>query len=399
MVTKESPSLPNINSTAAVKLVTELMAIPGKSCHEGRIVQRIRDLLAETGIPESAVKIDPVHRKSPAGGEVGNLVVRVPGTIRGPRRMLMAHVDTVPLCVGSQPVRRGPLIVSRDPKTALGADDRAGAGIVLTALLEIVRQKLPHPPLTLFWPVQEEIGLYGARLANIAKLGKPELCFNFDSSRPESAIIGATGDYNIEVEIDGIASHAGIHPEQGVSAIAIASLAIADLKENGWHGLVLKGRNAGTSNVGFIQAGEATNVVTPHLKLRAEVRSHDPKFRKRLLEEFHSAFDRAAKHVTNDKGRRGKINFRSELKYESFCLPQEEPCVKTALAAIGAVGLKADTRIANGGLDANWMTARGLPTVTIGCGQRNQHTVDECLDVQEYLHACRIGLLLACGTV
>jgi tripeptide aminopeptidase len=392
-------SLPRVDKNAAIELVTEFMAIPGKSCQEGQIVQRIRAALDQAGIPASAISTDAVHRKSPAGGEVGNLIVRLPGTVRGDRRMLMAHVDTVPLCVGSKPVRRGPVIVSRDPKTALGADDRAGACIVLTALLEIVRQRLPHPPLTLFWPVQEEIGLYGARLVNISKLGKPRLCFNFDSSGPEFAIVGATGDYNIQVEIEGIASHAGVHPEHGVSAIAIASHAIADLDANGWHGLVIKGKNTGTSNVGFIQAGEATNVVTPQLALRAEVRSHDPKFRRRLLDEFRKAFERAARRVKNDSGQCGRVRFESELKYESFRLADDEPCVATALAAIRAVGLDARTRIANGGLDANWMTAHGLPTVTIGCGQRNPHTVDECLDVADYLQACRIGLLLACGAV
>ena len=76
-----------------------------------------------------------------------------------------------------------------------------------------------------------------------------------------------------------MASHAGVCPEQGVSAIAIASLAIADLVRGGWHGLVEKGKSRGTSNVGFIHGGEATNVVTDRVTLKAEARSHDPKFR------------------------------------------------------------------------------------------------------------------------
>ena len=37
----------------------------------------------------------------------------------------MAHVDTVPLCRGARPVRRGRWIVPADENTALGADDRA----------------------------------------------------------------------------------------------------------------------------------------------------------------------------------------------------------------------------------------------------------------------------------
>lgn len=388
-------ALPDIDKEAALDLVTTMMAIPGKSTQESQVAEHIRQQLLSAGIPESAISFDNVNRKSPAGGEIGNLIVRIPGTSRGPRRMLMAHIDTVPLCVGARPVRKGPLIVSRDDHTALGADDRAGASVVLNAILEIRRQNLPHPPLTLFWPVQEEIGLYGARFASLSKLGNPKLCFNWDGGIPHIATIGATGDYAITIEIEGIASHAGVHPEQGVSALAIVAHAIADLDSNGWHGLVIKGRNTGSSNIGYVHGGEATNVVMPQVSLRAEARSHDPKFRERIVNEFRKAFERAAKAVRSDSGKKGKVTFNADLKYESFRLDEQEPCVQSALAAISAVGLPAESKISNGGLDANWMSSRGLPTVTIGCGQQNPHTVDESLHVDSYLHACRIGLLLA----
>jgi tripeptide aminopeptidase len=168
----------------------------------------------------------------------------------------------------------------------LGADDRAGASVVLTAILEIRRRKLPHPPLTLFWPVQEEIGLLGAKHARLTKLGGPKLCFNWDGGPANTATIGATGGYDIDIRVEGIASHAGVHPEAGVSAIAIAARAIDDLVQNGWHGRVVKGDRTGTSNLGVISAGDATNVVTPHLALRAEARSHDSEFRKEIVSAY-----------------------------------------------------------------------------------------------------------------
>jgi tripeptide aminopeptidase len=307
----------------------------------------------------------------------------------------MAHVDTVPLCVGSRPVKRGDVIVAKDAHTALGADNRAGASVVLTAILEILKKDLPHPPLTLFWPVPEEIGLLGARHVKLSHLGDPKLCFNWDGSNPEAVTIGATGDYAMSIEIEGIASHAGVRPERGVSAIAIAGLAIADLVENGWHGLVIKGKNAGTSNIGFVEAGEATNVVTPGLKIRAEARSHDPKFRKLIVEEYQKAFARAVMKVKNDEGKTGRVHFAADLKYESFRLSESEPVVEAALSAVRALGLPAETKISNGGLDANWLSARGLPTVTLGCGQQNVHTVDESLHIESFLNACQIALLLA----
>jgi tripeptide aminopeptidase len=375
-----------------------MVAIPGKSGQESGVVAFITRELIAAGMSASAIVIDDAHRRSPIGGDTGSLIVKLPGTMRGARRLLMAHMDTVPLCVGCRPMADGNVVRSADPCTALGGDDRAGACVVLTAALEILRQRLPHPPLTFFWPVQEEIGLYGARLVRTSALGQPKLCFNWDGGAANSACIGATGAYDLEIEIDGIASHAGVHPEGGVSAIGVAGLAIADLQKNGWHGLIVKGRHTGTSNLGIISGGNATNVVTSNVKLRAEVRSHDPQFRKRLVAEFRKAFERAVKAVSNDVGRRGTLRFHSGLKYESFLLDESSPCVQESLRAIRDAGLEPETRITNGGLDANWLSARGLPTVTLGCGQQDVHTVNESLNVEEYLHACDIGLLLATGS-
>lgn len=388
-----------ISRKRAVDLVMQMMAIPGKSGHERLIAEFIQSQLIAAGLPSSAMSVDNTHKAGPRGGEVGNLVVKLPGTFRGPRRLLMGHIDTVPLCVGSRPVKQGGFIHSKDPQTALGGDNRAGAAVVLNAALEILTRQLPHPPLTLFWPVQEEVGLLGVRYARLSKLGRPNLCFNWDGGIPYAATIGATGAYTLRIHIAGIASHAGVHPDQGVSAIAIAGLAIADLTRNGWHGLIVKGKHAGTSNIGFVHGGEATNVVTPAVSLHAECRSHDPQFRRRIADEFRTAFEKAAESVRDVSGRCGSVQFNAELEYESFQLDASEPCVSTALAAIRHAGLEPETRISNGGLDANWMTAHGFPTVTMGCGQQNAHTVDECLHVDSFLHACQIGLTLATGEV
>src|SRR5690606_11895370 len=138
-----------------------------------------------------------------------------------------------------------------------------------------------------------------AKHASAEKLGNPKLCFNWDGGSPGLAIIGATGDDHLEIEITGIASHAGAHPEDGVSAIAIASRAIASLVADGWFGKVVKGRNTGTSNIGIIQGGDATNVVTDRVLLHGEARSHDRAFRARIVEAYDKAFQRAAQSLKN----------------------------------------------------------------------------------------------------
>lgn len=384
-----------INEKAAISRVTKMMAIPGKSGEELVIADFIKDELQNAGVPAAAIQHDSAHKKSHLGGQIGNLIVKLPGTVKGPRRLLMGHIDTVPLCVGSRPVRDGDLIRPKDPTTALGGDNRAGACVVLTTALEILKRKLPHPPLTLLWPVQEEVGLVGARHVGVSKLGKPKLSFNWDGGPPNMLVVGATGDVNIEVEVSGIASHAGAHPEDGVNAAAIASLAIADLTRDGWHGLIQKGRNSGTSNIGSVSGGEATNVVMPNVHVRAEARSHDPKFRQKIVDQFRKAFQKAAKELKNSAGKRGSVEFESSLKYESFKMGLDEPSVETAKSAMESLGMEPEYRISNGGLDANWMTANGIPTVTMGCGQQGIHTVDEKLNVEKFLQACRLAMKLA----
>jgi tripeptide aminopeptidase len=287
--------------------------------------------------------------------------------------------------------------VPADKTKGLGADDRAGAAVVLATALEIIERGLPHPPLTFFWTVQEEIGLYGARYAKTSLLGKPRLAFNFDGGSAEKVTIGATGGYRMEIQVRGVAAHAGASPEQGVSAVAIAALAIADLHREGWHGKIAKDGRTGTSNVGVIRGGEATNVVMPLVEIRAEARSHNPVFRSRIIRAIEKAFQQAAKKVKNIKRQTGEVSIAGHLDYEAFRLDTDEPCVKEVEAVIRNLGLMPQRAISNGGLDANWLSARGIPTVSLGCGQENAHTPSERLCLPEFHKACRIGLSLAAG--
>ncbi|HIN95164.1 MAG TPA: M20/M25/M40 family metallo-hydrolase [Planctomycetes bacterium] len=386
---------PAIDSKLALQHVMKLMAIAGKSGQESQAADYVTQALLKAGAAPASIESDAAHRRSPNGGECGNLVIKLPGTVRAPRRMLSAHLDTVPICVGSEPRRKGQLVRSANPATGLGADNRAGTAVLLSTALHLLRHQLPHPPLTFCWFVQEETGLLGARHVSKGLLGNPKLAFNWDGGGATKLTIGATGGYRLRIEIDGLASHAGGAPEKGISAISIAALAIADLQQNGWHGLIRKGNHEGTSNVGFIEGGEATNVVTDHVAIRAEARSHHPGFRKRIVTQIEKAFQKAVKQVKSSEGKTGQVRIESRLDYESFRLSTREPCIQAAQDAVQSLGHQAVLAIANGGLDANWTTRHGIPTVSLGCGQANAHTVSESLDIREYQLACQIALQLA----
>jgi len=382
-----------IDTEAALRRLIQLLEIPGPTGEEGAVADHVIRATRDAGVPADCIHRDDAASRISLPCQCGNVIVVLPGTIPGPRRLLSAHLDTVPLARGAIPVIQGERIVPAGP-TALGGDDRTGVGALLTALCELQRSRAAHPPLTFLFTVREETGLRGAAAVRPEDLGRPQLGFNFDGGLPEEVTLGATGAARLDIDVRGVAAHAGVHPERGVSAIAVFAAAVSRLERGGWLGLVRKPEGAGTSNIGVVNAGDATNVVTDRLHARAEARSHDPGFLRRLVEEYERAFAEEAVVPRGESGAGGEASIGVEESYASFRLPEDHPTVLTASDAIRAIGLVPRTRISNGGLDANWLTARGIPTVTMGCGQHEIHTTSEYVTIAEYLNACRLAAQL-----
>ena len=378
-----------------VELLHQLLVIPGPSC--GRERWRNTSAVHYKMQGDSAANMveDDVQRRSPHGGEVGNLIVALDGPRKGPRRLLMAHLDTVPICVGSKPVVRNGVIQSGTRRAGSVPIIGVGSPSFCTRRAGSLRERPDHPPITFLWTVQEEIGLCGARFLKKSLLKRPRLGFNWDGGGATAITIGATGGYRMTIDVRGLASHAGNAPERGVSAIAIAAEAIAQLQRDGWHGRIERNGKLGTSNVGVISGGDATNVVTDHVQLRVEARSHDAGFRQQIVRQLERAFRQAVQKVRNVNGQRGRVEFHGSLDYESYRLAEDEPSVVAAERAIRALGREPELRVTNGGLDANWMAVHGIPTVSMGCGQRNQHMTSEAVVIDEFLLACDIAWQLA----
>ncbi len=259
----------------------------------------------------------------------------------------------------------------------------------------ILRGGLAHPPLTFLFTVGEEIGLWGARTVRLSDLGRPKMGFNIDGGDPADLAIGALGADRWEVDVLGRSAHAGAHPDHGVSATLIASMAIQQVAARGYFGKIRKKAKRGTSNVGVIRGGEATNQVTDHVYVKGESRSHDPRFVAEITAAYRKAFERAAARVKNNRGARGRIKFRARQDYRPFRLDRKAPVVRAAVDAVRAMGLQPRLLAVDGGLDANHLNARGMPTVTLGAGQHRPHTVDEYVDIRQYLQGCRLALRVA----
>lgn len=385
---------------AAVARLLRFLAVEGVTGHERAIATEVRRALIEAGVPRSAIAFDDAQTRIPLPTETGNLIVTLPGTRSGPRRLFMTHLDTVPLCAGAVPLRKGGRIVPAGA-TALGGDNRTGVGCLATMLATLVLHKLPHPPLTVLFTVREESGLFGARHLDPAALGNPTLGFNVDGGSARQLTIGAVGALRWEAEVHGKAAHAGVRPERGISATVAVALALARIHETGWFGKVRQAGKEGTSNVGSVGdregrcAGQATNVVTDFALVRGESRSHDLPFARAITAAYRDAFKSAAAQVRDDRGKTARVRFTARLDYYPYRLKESSPPVQIARAAAQRLGWEPILKISNGGLDANWTVRHGIPTVTFGAGQNNVHTVEEYVEIKDYLEGCQLALALA----
>jgi tripeptide aminopeptidase len=222
-----------------------------------------------------------------------------------------------------------------------------------------------------------------------------------DGKLTSELITGAVGQENWEVEIIGKAAHAGVAPDKGISATLVASIAIAAANRNGWFGKVVKSDGNGTSNVGVFggkpgrPAGDATNVVTDYVRIVGEARSPNVTFAKKIADGYRAAFAEAKEAVKDLDGATAEVSFESKPSYPSFNLDDNTAAVKHAKRAVESLGLQPTTLFSNGGLDANWLVKHGVPTVTIGAGQYEIHTIKEYVDVPEFLQGCRLAVALA----
>ena len=201
-----------------------------------------------------------------AGTSSGNLLIHIPGTMEGESICLNAHQDTVEPGIGIVPVLEdGKLKSSGD--TILAADDKSGIAIMLE-LLEVLKETgTPHRDMYYLFTICEESGMYGAKNFDYSKIPTKNI-FSLDGAGNLGFILkSGAGKDVLTITFHGKSAHGGIEPEKGINAINAAALAISKVKF---------GRidPETTSNIGRIEGGAATNIVTDKVTFTCEVRSH-----------------------------------------------------------------------------------------------------------------------------
>lgn len=314
------------------------------------------------------------------GSETGNLVAVLPGDAPGVL-VLSAHLDCVEPCRGVEPVIDQGVVRSAGP-TVLGADDKAG----LAAAIECVRRltELPgrRPTLKVVFTVMEEVGLTGAKaLEREHVVG--DLCVVLDADgEPGGIVTGAPTHWTFVATFSGRAAHAGLAPERGVSAIAMAAEAVTRMPA----GRLDPGT---TANIGTLAGGTATNVVAAEVTMTGECRSLDA----HRVEEVRAEMDAAMRSAADELG--GAVAIEWTREYTGFSVPEDSLCVALVADACRDIGIEPRPFTTGGGSDANIIAAMGVPTLALSCGMRGVHGVDETLAVDDLETLTRMCVAIA----
>ena len=193
---------------------------------------------------------------------------------------------------------------------------------------------------------------------------------------PGTIIMGAPYHWTLRARIEGRAAHAGVEPEEGVSAIQIAAAAVAAMP---------LGRidECTTANVGRIEGGVAVNIVPAVVTLMGECRSL---YEDRVLAQ-RDAMTRALEEAAARFG--GQVEVAWELDYPAVMHEPGDAIVAHLEAAAATCGLVSRHATSGGGADANILGTKGADAITLGIGMTNFHSVDEYIEVADLQNMAR----------
>ena len=309
---------------------------------------------------------------------MGNLIAHVPGTDDAAPLLLCAHMDTVEPGIGVRPIVEGD-VIRTDGTTVLGGDDKSGIAIVMECLRTCRERHLHHPPLEIVFTICEELGLLGARHLDVERV-RSRRGLVFDSDAVGMVFTRAPGSNHIEVVVHGRAAHAGMAPEDGVSAIQIMADAVARMR---------LGRidEETTANLGVVHGGRAVNIIPDEVVLHGEARSHDAAKLDAQCAHMRACFEEAAARFPGSS-----VTVRVEPSYAAMNVADDAPIMRLVRAAAARAGRTIASAGMGGGCDANILNHRGFEVVNLGTGMREIHTTKEWLKVSDMVAAAEVTL-------
>lgn len=365
-----------INQERLLQEFMELVQVDSETKYEAEICRVLKQKLMDLGLD---VFEDDSQKVTGHGS--GNLIAFLKGNADAPCIYFTSHMDTVTPGKGIKPSVQDGFVVS-DGTTILGSDDKAGLAAILEGIRVLKEQQIPHGDIQLVITAGEESGLVGAKALDPQHL-KAEFGFAFDSTGPVGDIIvSAPTQAKVKATIYGKSAHAGVNPEDGISAIQVASKAISKMP---------LGRidSETTANIGRFEGGGATNIVCDRVDIFAEARSLVPHKMEAQVQAMKEAFETTAAEYNTT------ADVEIAVMYPGFKYSAEDLVVQVAMEAVKRIERQPQLLSSGGGSDANVIAGHGIPTVNLAIGYQHIHTKQERMPIEELNKTAELFVAIA----
>lgn len=364
-----------IQKDRLVEEFMELVQVESETKREDKISKVLKGKFAALGLEIS--EDDAAEKTGHGANNLFALLEGKGGSKETPTLLFTCHMDTVTPGNGIKPQLDEDGYIRSDGTTILGADDKAGIAAMLEAIRVLKEQNIPHGRIQFVITVGEEAGLLGARSLDASKL-EARFGYALDSNGSIGDIaVAAPTQAKITIKLFGKSAHAGVNPEDGISAIQVAAKAIARMP---------LGRidSETTANIGKFEGGGATNIVCDFVTIDAEARS----IVQHKLDAQTEAMRSAVESVALEFGARAE--FDNEIIYPAYQYDDGDAVVELAKKAIVAIGAKPRTFHSGGGSDANIFNGLGVPTVNLAVGYEHIHTTKEQIKADDLVKTAQL---------
>lgn len=362
-----------INQERIVNSFLEYVKISSPTKLEGKFAKHMINELEGLGFN---VTVDDAGEK--LGCDTGNVIAKLKGTTGSAPILFSCHMDTVSPGIDIKPIIKDGTIYS-DGTTILGGDDKAGIAAIIEAFRAIKENNIPHGDIEVVFSIFEEGGLHGAKNLDYANIHSKHAFVLDSGGDPGQVIVKGPAQDKLDFSVIGRPAHAGVAPEEGISAIMVAASAISKMT-------LLRIDEETTANIGRIEGGTVTNIVAPECTVKAEARSLDNDKLKKQSDHMVACFTEAAKTFG------AEVECTVERMYSAFSVADEEEIVRKAFDACLSIGLKPFTASSGGGSDTNIFNAKGITAINLGIGERKPHTLEEHLHIVDLVNAAKLVL-------
>lgn len=301
--------------------------------------------------------------------QADHLLASWPGV--GEPILIVGHVDTVypPGTLGEFP-----FLVDGDVVRGPGVSDMKGCVLLACAALEALRQhdRWPRRPLKFLVTSDEEVGSPTSRQHIEAQAQGCRAALIIESAGDGGFLkVWRKSVSMYELNVVGRASHAGVAPELGISAIHELADHINTI-------VALARPKIGTTiNIGQISGGTAGNVVAAEASCRIDVRA----LTVAEAERVDAALRRIEPHLAGAQlSLTGGIN-RPAMEQT----PDNMALYDAAAAHAKELGFEVTAGGTGGGSDGNFTSALGTPTLDgLGGLGSGSHSLDEWFSITEF---------------